>query len=242
MFKKISIAVIVAIAVFISRRSFVLASEEDSTGSAITQEKQEEIIEEVQKKIKEKLDAILVSRNKKGWVGAITEKGELSFEIENSGQKRTVIFASDVVIVDQNRKIVDFEGLEAGDRVIAMGYEQVDGTLEAKRVVSVPEPEKRKTKIVFGTITDKSEENEIISVSGAEEKGYELVLNAKTVIREKANLKNTKLKYEDIKPDQKIIAIATPAKSNGSTFDANRILIISEIAAEESSQEAAAND
>ncbi|MBU2592108.1 MAG: hypothetical protein ABH867_03390 [Patescibacteria group bacterium] len=239
MFKKISVAIIIAIAAFSAKLPTALASEQDPTDSAITQEKQEEIIEEVQKKVKEKLDAILVSRNKKGWIGVVGEKGELSFEIESNGQNRTVTIASDVVIIDQNRKTIDFENLKSGERVVAMGYEQVDGTLEAKRIVSVPEPEERKTEVFFGLITDKSEESEIISIGGAEGKEYELILTAKTIVQRKADLKNTKLKYEDIKPDQKIIAVATPARSNGSTFNVSRILIISKTPTEEPSQEPA---
>jgi len=244
MIKKVFIFTILALTILSKKTITSLAVEEatveeDAVPSEVSQ-KQEEIEalrEEVQKRVKEKLDTILNDQKRRGWIGVIEEKGETGFEIKNNDQLRSVTIASDVVIIDQKRASIEFIDLEVGQRVMALGYEQIDGVLEAKRIIVTPEPEKRETRVIFASIDDTSEEEELLSITDSHQNQYQLMINKNTLIKQKDNLTQKGLKYSDLESDQKIIAIISPTENNGSTFNAIQILILSENTLEEPVEE-----
>ena len=128
------------------------------------------------------------------------------------------------------REKLSFEDLETGQRLIAMGYLQPDNALEAKRIVFLPEKEeKRIIRTTFGTIIDKSKEEEILVITPHQNQNqeYEVVLNKKTLLRRRVNGKIKKVKYENLQTGQKVIVVIAPTKSNSSTYNAKLILILS---------------
>lgn len=239
MIKKVFVFAILILTIFSKKTIASQTIEEDAAPSEVSQ-KQEEIEalrEEVQKRVKEKLDTILNDQKRRGWIGVIEEKGETGFEIKSNDQIRSVTIAADVVIIDQKRAPIEFGDLETGQRVMALGYEQIDGVLEAKRIIVTPEPEKRETQVIFILIDDTSEEEQLLSVTDNQQNQYQLMINKDTLIKSKDNMAQKGLKYSALESSQKIIAIISPTKSNGSTFNAIQILILSENTPEEPANE-----
>jgi len=229
--RKVLLTAIVLISLFfipISRFSgkITTAQENEEEAATISGEKIEEIRKEIQKRVEEKLNQIADQVQKRAWIGTVEEKGETSLKLKSRDEEiRTISISEDVKVINKNRKEIGFDNLETGQRIIAMGYLQADATLEAKRIVVIPEPKKRERKAVFGMINNKSEEEEIISVAGNNEENYEIVLTQKTVLRKKAKGEMEKIKYQDLEAGQKIIAVLTPTEGNGSTFNAKLILV-----------------
>lgn len=207
----------------------------EGTVSGILKEKEEEINalrEEVRKKVEEKLKTIVTERKKRGWIGIVEEKTASGFKLSVKDEIRTVIISEEAQIVGLKREKLDFDDLETGQRLVAMGYLQPDNSLEARRIVFLPEKEEKEgRRVVFGSIIDKSKEEEILVIAPSQnpDQEYEIILNQKTVLRQRVGKKLEKIKYEDLKVDQKIIAVVIPAKSNGSTYYAKLILALSPI-------------
>jgi len=203
------------------------------TVSGAIKEKEEEINalrEKVRKKVEEKLKTIISKRKKRGWIGIVEEKTTTGFKLKVKDEIRTVTISEEVQIVGLKREKLSFEDLETGQRLIAMGYLQPDNALEAKRIVFLPEKEeKRVIKTTFGTIIDKSKEEEILVIAPHQNQNqeYEVVLNKKTLLRRRVNGKIKKVKYENLQTGQKVIVVIAPTKSNSSTYNAKLILILS---------------
>ncbi len=191
------------------------------------QEKIDELRKSIQEKVEEKLNSIINDQERRSWIGIIKEKMETGFKLESGDKTRTVTINDEVVIINEKRKSIEFDDLEVNQRLVAMGYAQIDNTLEAKRIVLLPKAVERKIKVIFGTIKDKSEENEILLVTTHDEQEYELILGKETKLKQRVENKMEEIKYQEIKTGQKIIAVITPTKSNSSTYDVKSVLVIS---------------
>jgi len=217
--------------VFLLFAPMVIALEDEAEEGTVSGEKIEDIRKEIQKKVEEKLSQITEETEKRAWIGIITEITETSLKIKarDGEEERTITLSDEVEIIGPERQEIDLEDLEQDQRIIAMGYLQIDTTLEAKRIAIVSELEERERMVVFGTINNKSEEDEIISISNSQENGeeYEIVLTSKTIIRQKIDEEVEEIEYEDLEMDQKIVAVLIPTESNGSTFNARLVFVLS---------------
>lgn len=204
----------------------------DLETTEISEEDRDEVLglrEEIKKKVEEKLKNIVSQANeKRGWVGIIEEIAETGLKISLAEKTREITTTEETVIVNDKRKEIDFKDLAVGNKVIILGYLQNGDKLEAKRIVLVPKGILRKTITIFGIITDKSKEGQILSVTprGNEEKEYEVIVDDKSKIYKIVAGKIKAAKYEDIKVDQKAVFVLVPAKSNGSTYNPRKILIL----------------
>jgi len=227
----------------------LIIAQETGEESTISGEKIEDIRKEIQKKVEEKLSQITDNVKKRAWIGEIEEKTETNLKLKSrDGETRTVTISDEVKVINNKRKEIKFEDLKTGQRIIAMGYLQVDTSLEAKRIVIIPETKERERRVVFGTINNKSEEDEIISITsnnnGEENKEYEIILTTKTVLKEKTENKikeinkfvSSKINYQDLKTDQRVIAVLIPTSGNGSTFNAKLIFVLTPISSKASNE------
>ena len=203
------------------------AQESTSTASPTTDpDTIKGVREEIEKKVRDKLEEIVNKQTKVGWIGKITQVSETGFKIEVDGESRTATFNEDAVIIDTDRQQITFDDLEEGQRVIAMGYSQIDGTLDARRIVFTSEKEPRNRQAIFGTITEKANQDEIMLVRNGQE-SYELILDNNSTIEMKSDDKITEIEYEDLTLDQKIAAVISPTDGNTETYQVEEMLVIS---------------
>lgn len=207
------------------------ASDQEATVASSIEEDQDKIDdlrEEIKKKVEEKLETITSQKEARGWVGVIEEKGKADFKIKVGQETRTINLADEIKIIDLKRREIEFEDLEVGQRAIFMGYLQADGNMEVKRITLLEEEEKeREIKITLGVISDKSEEEEILSITPFKNENgeEELVLTSKTIIYQKTEKGREKIKYDNLEAGQKIAVVSTPAESNGFSYSAKLILV-----------------
>ncbi len=182
--------------------------------------------EEIEKKVRDKLEEIVNKQTKVGWIGEVTDVSETGFKIEVDGENRTATFNEDAVIIDTDRQQLTFDDLEKGQRVIAMGYSQIDGTLDARRIVFTGKKEPRDRQAIFGTITEKAEQDEIMLVRNGQE-SYELILDNNSAIEMKTDGEITEIEYDELAVDQKIAAVISPTDGNTKTYEVEELLVIS---------------
>jgi len=215
---------------FIFFALLILPKTTSAIEGTVSGEKIDTLREEIKKKVEEKLKTIMSQQRKRGWVGTIKEKTEVSLKLKTKDKIRTTTISENIQIVGPKRQKINFENLEIGQQIIAMGYLQPDNNLEAKRIVVLPEKKRSEPpEIIFGTINDRSEREQVLAIgptkNGNQE--YEVLLDEKTHLFQRTNGKVEKINYKNLQAEQKIIAVLKPTKSNGSSFNAKLILLLS---------------
>lgn len=181
--------------------------------------------EEVEKRVREKIDEIITKQEKRGWIGEITETSAIGFKIQVGEETRTVTINDEAAVINENRQSISFEDLEAGDWVIAMGYTQIDGSLDARRVVITSEKEPIEKISVFGTITEKAGQDEILLVRNNEE-SYELIFDNDSVINLRQDDQTEEIEYDDLAVDQKLVAVISPTAGSTATYQVEKMLVL----------------
>jgi hypothetical protein len=187
-------------------------------------EKIEGVREQVEKKVNEKLESIVTEDEKKSWNGIISSKNETNFELTTGQQSRTVSLNEEVEIIDENRQEISFEDLEQDQYVLAMGYEKIDGTLNARRIVVTEQYTPREKTSVHGTIVNKANGEKIVLVQN-QEKEYELIFDNDTDINQKTESDIEEIDYEDLATDHEVIAVIEPADGETNSFNAVEVLV-----------------
>jgi len=227
--KKLLIVLGIISASCLSLPIFIQAQEQADEITVAVEENPEEIEklrEEIEKQVQEKLNSIIDKEEKRGWTGEITDKGETGFKIDFKDESRTITLGSEVTIIDDYREEMTFNELNINNYVLIMGYLQIDGVLEARRIVVTQKVEDVSTLAIFGTINDKSTESNVLLVSDKAGEEYELIIEKTTILRQKVDNEKKKIDYDDIHSNQKLVAIISPPENNGSTFNAVEIIIL----------------
>ncbi len=202
------------------------AEEEEKPSPTVSRDKIEGLREEIEKKVQEKLDDIVSQQEKKGWIGTITEVTATGFEMEVDEETRTVTLNDEASVIGEDRQEIEFDDLAIEDRVIAMGYKQIDGTLDGRRIVIVEEKEQRVRQSVFGTVTEMAEQDEIMLVKNGSEK-YELIFDEDSVLEQRTNGETEEIDYEDLTADQKVAAVVSSTDGNTATYTVEKLLVVS---------------
>ena len=175
----------------------------------------------VQDKVKEKLQEIVNTENKKkGVLGNIISVDNATIVISHPSGDKTIVTDESTTIVDVNRKQIDTSKLKAGQSILAMGYENSDSILEAKRIV-VNDPNYLPVKkiITIGKIVDRSTTSDVATLIPSNNKNnqYQIAFTAQTTISDSAG---KKLQLKDIVTGKKVIVILTSStKTKSLTAD-----------------------
>lgn len=188
-------------------------------------EKIDEIRKQVEESVKTKLDEIINKQERRGWVGKISEVNAIGFQIETNGEVRSVTLNDQAVIINQNRQTITLENLETGQRVIAMGEAQIDGSLDAKRVVITGEQEADNRQPIFGEIAETAAQDQIILVKNKDQ-SYELIFDENSLLKQRFNSEIEEINYRDLTSNQKIVAVISPLEGNTATYRVNELLVI----------------
>ncbi len=188
-------------------------------------EKVQGIRDKVQEQVQEQLENIITDDQKRSWNGTVSSLTETEFEIDSSNQTRTITINEDTKIINQAREAVSFQELEEDQYILAMGYERVDESLNAKRIVITEPYQPRKKISVHGTVVNKASNEKIILIQNQEQE-YELILDSNTEINQKTDSDTEKLEYEDLPTDQEVIAVIEPADGETASYTAIEILAL----------------
>lgn len=153
MMKKIILLVIFIIAVINIPSLSTFAQEEmdDSTESAQTEE-----INSIREKVQEKIEQ--VRSNPKAYLGTVTDITEETIQIKGGAEEILQISVDEentnFVNIGKKTTTVNFEDVAIGDYIVAMGFENGNGVLEAKRVLITPPIEPVARTILLGKVTE----------------------------------------------------------------------------------------
>jgi len=123
----------------------------------------------VRERVKEKVEA--AKKNAKAYIGSVTDKTEDTLQIQNDSGEILLISinpdSASFARIDKKTTSADYDDIGIGDYVIAMGFANGNGVLEAKRVVITSQPEPLNTEVIYGTISEiKSKEVALSTKTG----------------------------------------------------------------------------
>lgn len=168
----------------------------------------------VKQKVAEELAAIKQAVSKKGFVGSITAKSDVSLTVvTNKNQPRTVLVTNDSVIKATNNKDITVADLKVGDYILAMGDVDSQNQMTAKRLLIIGKPVSDTRTTVFGTVS----ETAVSSFTITTPKADTLTLKLSSAVKY-----NDKYTAKDLKSGVKVIVLYT---QTGSSFTAKRVYI-----------------
>jgi len=173
-------------------------------------------VQEIREQAKEKVMALRQAAKKRGFWGELTEITNSTLVIENPRGERRVKTDEDTKFF-LGKTAIDFEDLEIGNFIIAMGYLDENGTLTAKRIISLKTPPKPATKrhAVYGNVSDISADEKILALTHPKKDvTYEVQATSKTIITKKVEGKMKKVTFADIEIDDRVVAIGTKEEEN----------------------------
>jgi len=198
--KRFSFVVIFCILSFFSLP--IRAVETTPSGKIQEKTKEKQITESVRKLVEEKVQQLLAERKKTGWLGTVQEKNTISLTIETRRGTREVLFSEETRIVNLKSQPQDLNDLTTGKKIVALGYQQGENILEAKRIIVVENPSSVKTALL-GRVSDKSTIEKLLVITPANDKDQtvEITISPETKI---LNIKNEEVAYEDLEKGQRV--------------------------------------
>ena len=190
-------------------------------------EKVKEIRDAVKEKVREKLEETQEGQ-KKAFVGEIAEVSNSTLTLETRSGEQQVEVDEEAIIIGKNRSEIDFEDLEIGNYVIAMGYLDENEVLQTKRVAVTEKLKVLTQQVAAGKVTDISADENIITVKN-EKKGviYTVEATTKTTITQKTNDGEAeKIKFSEIEENDWLVAIGTSTENEEKIITAKLIHVI----------------
>jgi hypothetical protein len=143
-----------------------------SSPTPTTQEEEVEATDSVREKVQEKVSAARSSP--KFILGSITDKLETTLEVKTQKGEIEQITASDenttFIKMDKTKKEVKYADVAIGDFVLAMGFRNGNGVLEARRILITTALEETTRRAVLGTISEATKTQATFEALGQEEK------------------------------------------------------------------------
>jgi hypothetical protein len=184
-----------------------------------------EVLQMVQQKVKDMLQGTTSSPNDpKSIIGTITQIDSSQISITYKNESKTITITEDTVFIDSKRNKTKIDNIKAGQGILAMGYINQYGNLEAKRVVITDlKTIENKNEIILGKIVDISQSSPIFVLipTTNKETQYQIKTDAKTEILDKDN---NKLTIDKLKAGQKIVVVIQPDAKIAKTFYVSKII------------------
>lgn len=184
-----------------------------------------EVLQMVQQKVKDMLQSTISSSvEPKSTIGTITQVDSSQISIIYKNESKTITITENTVFIDSKRNKTKIDNIKAGQDILAMGYINQYGNLEAKRIVITDlKSIENKNEVILGKIVDISQSSPIFVLIPTKNKEiqYQIKTDSKTEIFDKDN---NKLTIDKLKAGQKIVVIIQPDTKIAKTFYVSKII------------------
>ncbi len=178
----------------------------------------------VQDKVLEKIKDITDPEStKKGHIGTVSQINQNQILITHNSQNLTLIVNDDTTYIDSKRNKTQFDKIQVGQDVLAMGYLTEPNVLETKRLIFMDiKTIQSQEQVLIGAVVDASVSSPVFVLIPTQNKDqqYQITTDTKTIILDKNNKKPTDT---TIVTGQKIICIIKPHPTMAKTFYAVKI-------------------
>lgn len=189
-----------------------------------TSEEEREATDSVREKVQEKVSAARSSP--KFILGSITDKQETTLEVKAQSGGIEQVSASDenttFIKMDPTRKEVKYADVAIGDFILAMGFTNGNGVLDARRIIIISPLTPTTRRAVMGTVTDLQKAQATIEALVGGEKLT--ITNSKelTVLTETEG-ELEEINFSELRINQKAVVVG---ETDGGAFVARTLRIL----------------
>ncbi len=190
------------------------------------EEKVKEIRDAVKEKVRQKIEEVKLGQ-KRAYFGDVKEINDTTLVLSTSGGDKSIIVAEDAAIVGKGGKKITLQDIVVGNFCIAIGYVGENDILDGRRIIIVTKPKPVNREVVFGIVTDTSDEEKVLTVKN-EKKNivYTVEVTDKTIITRKAEGNVEKAKFADVQKGDRLVAIGASSENEEKFITAKIIHII----------------
>ena len=172
--------------------------------------KVKDIRDAVKEKVQERLDEVQKGQ-KRAFVGEVSDLTNHTLILTVRQEEKQVRVSDEATIINLKRQEIDFEDIEIGSHVIAMGYLEENGILDGRRIVVTEKPTPPVQRVAFGEMTDKSTEENVLTVKHPKkETVWSVEVTSKTRVTKKEDEEMETIKFDEIEIGDHLVAIGSP--------------------------------
>jgi len=189
-----------------------------------TSEDSQEATDSVREKVQEKVSAARSSP--KFVMGSITDKQENTLEVKTQSGEIAQVSASDelttIIKIDKTKREVKYTDVAIGDFILAMGFQNGNGVLDARRVLISQPLEPTTRRVILGKITDvQKTQIGVESLNGQENLTFSDNKNLSVYLESEGEIEE--IDFADLEAEQKVAVIGDTQEEK---FVARSILVL----------------
>ena len=197
--------------------------------------------ERIKQKVEERIEKVLSTAEqgqKRALVGTLKSIANSTLTIETQTGDSQAKVATDATILNEDREEIEIDDLEISSNLIAMGYLDNQNVLNAKRVVVTEEFQIPESESVFGTVTDISQEEKILTIKHPKTQTVYMVdINSNTKITKRVGEEVKEIKFSDIEENDRLVVIGEPEENEEKIITASLIHVVTSASPETTEEE-----
>jgi len=164
---------------------------------------------------------------KRAFVGTLKSvSGSTLTILAGEKEVKATVDEEETSILDADREEIEVDDLESGQKLIIMGFLDSQGILEAKRIVIIEEFQIPTNEAAFGTVTDISPEEKILTIKHPQQETiYMVEVDSQTIITTKVDDEVETIKFDDILEGDTLVAVGEPGENSEKIITATLIHI-----------------
>jgi hypothetical protein len=166
--------------------------------------------EVIKQKVEERIEKVVNTaeeETKQAFVGEIENIANSTLTLQTSSGQVKAKVADDATILNTDRDEINLENLEIGEKAIVMGYADDQGNLDARRVLVIKAFQIPQSEAIFGTVTDISSEEKILTVKTKDETIYTVEMDKEVEISQTVSGEKESASFSDIEENENLIII-----------------------------------
>lgn len=159
------------------------------------------------------------------YMGTVTDITEGTIQLKSpDGQIRQISTSSDTssVKIGSKTQEIKLSDIAIGDYIVAMGFKNGNGVLDAKRILVITPPEKPATSAIYVKVISNSKNTiSAETIKGQEAKSIVAAKGASISLNDKDG--SSRIKFSDIGEGDILLAVGEPAKDK---FEARSLFVV----------------
>ncbi len=188
--------------------------------------------EVIKQKVEERIEKVVSDADeekKQALVGELKSVANTTLTVETSLGDKQAKVAEGATILDEDREEIEIEDLEIGSKMIAMGYIDNQGVIEAKRIVVVEDFQTPASEAVFGNVTDISGEEEILTIKNPNDQAiYAVEMDVDVEITQTVEEEMETIDFEDINEGDSLVVVGESEENAEKMITAKLIHVASD--------------
>lgn len=184
----------------------------------ITPQPTESVNDEIKERVRERIENIKQSAQKRAFWGTLKDRTNSVLVIDSVAGERRIKTDQQTVFVGTGKRELKISDLEIGNFIIALGYWQENGALNAKRIIVLTKPPKPaiQRNAVYGNVAQINEVKKTLVLNTIPKRNsVSIQISSSTIITKKADGRIKKVVFGAIEVGDRLVVVGTQKEEGG---------------------------